>query len=728
MAWRATVHQGGENGKVEKEIILAVLILGVTSTVTQIILLREFLSVFSGNELVIGIILATWMMLTGLGSYLGRFSGKVVRQVQAIIAALSVMAILPGLTVFLLRSLRNVIFTAGGMIEIGGMVLSSAALLAPYCIIAGWMFAFFTYACSERSGANLITNVYSWEAIGAVAGGLVFNVVLIFFLTTFQSLFLLMLLSLAAALALAFVYRTSGAGYVIAALTGVCMVLYFTVKLDDLTRRYLFPEQEILAYTDTPYGNITVTRQADQVNFFENNILLFSTNDVAANEEAVHYAMIQHPKPNNVLLISGGISGTTAEILKYDVERIDYVEMNRGLVDIGRRYTTALADSRITVIHEDPRSFIRETALRYDVVLINLPEPVTAQINRLYSLEWFRDLKLRLNPAAVVSLSLLPGTDYVGGEAREINSIIRATLGACFNTIRIVPGMRNYFLASDADLHLDISRRIAERGIRTEYVNAYYIDDAALSRRSAVIEETIIPAVALNEDFSPVAYHRQLDYWLSFFGVNLWIVITGMVIVITVVLLRVNTVTLGIFTGGCSASSLEVLLLIAFQIIYGYVYQIAGIIITVFMAGLAVGVRVGPGLFRGPDFRRYAWVQFSIGVYAAILPVILLALKGALMPYGVILAVFMILTGCISLLIGAEFAMASTLSAGRVVSVASALYSIDLVGSALGALITATYLVPVFGIVNTCIIIALINVASGMVAVARQGRLVPSRL
>ena len=41
------------------------------------------------------------------------------------------------------------------------------------------------------------------------------------------------------------------------------------------------------------------------MNFYENNMLLFSTNDVVASEEAVHYAMVQHDTPRSVLLISG---------------------------------------------------------------------------------------------------------------------------------------------------------------------------------------------------------------------------------------------------------------------------------------------------------------------------------------------------------------------------------------------------------------------------------------
>ena len=47
-------------------------VLGFSSLYTQVFLLREFLSIFNGNELVLGIVLANWMLLTGTGAYLGK--------------------------------------------------------------------------------------------------------------------------------------------------------------------------------------------------------------------------------------------------------------------------------------------------------------------------------------------------------------------------------------------------------------------------------------------------------------------------------------------------------------------------------------------------------------------------------------------------------------------------------------------------------------------------------
>ncbi|MFN8133733.1 MAG: hypothetical protein U0Z17_00325 [Bacteroidales bacterium] len=85
---------------------------------TQLILLREFLSVFNGNELVIGIVLANWMVLTGLGALINRKT-KVPAGLKGIMTGLFILSIIPVITLFLLNWLRNSILPVGGIPGLG---------------------------------------------------------------------------------------------------------------------------------------------------------------------------------------------------------------------------------------------------------------------------------------------------------------------------------------------------------------------------------------------------------------------------------------------------------------------------------------------------------------------------------------------------------------------------------------------------------------------------------
>ena len=93
-------------------VFLAVCALGISSLMTQLTLMRELLCVFSGNELVFGIVLGNWLLLTGVGSYLGKGAARLRRPVTLLVVAQLLIATLPIADVFLVRTLRNVIFMA----------------------------------------------------------------------------------------------------------------------------------------------------------------------------------------------------------------------------------------------------------------------------------------------------------------------------------------------------------------------------------------------------------------------------------------------------------------------------------------------------------------------------------------------------------------------------------------------------------------------------------------
>ncbi len=570
---------------------------------------------------------------------------------------------------------------------------------------------------SAKYGSNLIGRVYALEAAGSVIGGLTFNLVLIFFLETFQSLIVVMAINFLVALSLLSGYWKSGAVAAAALGSLAVIVLAWVFNPDDVTQRLQFQGQELLFHKDTPYGNLAVTKQADQMNFYENNMLLFSTNDVVASEEAVHYAMVQHDGPRSVLLISGGISGTMDEILKYNVDRIDYVEINPWIIDIGRQYTSALADKRVHVINQDARLYVKTASQKYDVVLINVPDPSTAQLNRYYTLGFFEELQRVLNRNAVISMSLVSSADYLSGESRQVRSVMVKTLRAVFKNILIVPGSRDYLLASDGPMDIHIAHLIKKKGIPTTYVNENYLDDELLSQRSESILNALDKQSPLNEDFTPISYHRQLLYWLSQFQNNYWALAAGGLVVLIFLAGRMNAITFGVLTGGFAASSVEILLLISFQIIYGYVYFLTGVIISIFMAGLAFGAKLGSKGLQHSDIQSFISVQLCIGSVALISPLGLTFLNSNSENSFLVHAAFAFATFAFALCIGAEFALASRLQKGDVSTIASNLYSVDLVGSAIGALLVTAYLIPLLGITKVCFIIAALMFASAAVTI-----------
>ena len=696
-----------------KQLYLSLLLLGFTTVITQVVLLREFLSVFRGNELVTGLILSSWMVLTGLGAYIGRYNKYIQTKNAFPFYQLILTGLLPIMTVTMLDTLKNIVFEPG--IAIGPFQITGSAviLLLPFCLFSGFSFTFFASAISRRKRHNRIDIAYALEAAGSVVGGLLFSFLLVYIFTTYQVLALLFLVN--ATIAFFYGKRLKSKQLRIVSLTSsiFLFIISLTLHIDIRLKSFLFPNQKITYLKDTPYGNLVVTRTADQQNFYENNMLLFTTENTIANEEAVHYAMLQHPSPKRVLLVSGGITGLAREIEKYRVDSIDYVELNPWLIEIANRFTGNLASEKLKTIMQDARLYIKNNNQKYDVALINLPEPSTAQLNRYYSIEFFRELKLKLNKGGVISLGLPSTANYLSREAVMVNSILYSTLHKVFKEIIIIQGEHDYFIASDRKLHLNIAYRAEQRGLNNEYVNSYYIDDNSIEERSNYILGNLQPDAPVNTDFEPVAYFHQVGYWLSQFHVNTTLLSFSAILLLFLMayfLSRLNPVALGIFTAGFTGSSFEIIIIMAFQIIYGYVYQTIGIIISVFMAGLAIGAVFRNRFMYVIRHKNFILIQLMIAAFAFLLPLAILLMKKYSIHTVTIQAGFVILMLVISFLTGILFSMATILKKAEFSKTAASVYSIDLAGSALGALFTAVLLIPILGLITYSLVLGVLNI------------------
>jgi len=697
--------------------------LGATAVVTQIVLLREFLSIFQGNELVIGFVLGCWMLLTGVGALLGKNIQPWADRRDLIPYGLLSLGALPLLTVFFLRFLRGVLFTPGSMVPILQAFLTASFILVPFCFVSGFSFTLLATALSTHVDRSPAAVAYSWESLGSAAAGLLFSLLLLPRLETFQVLCVLLILNAGLAGAIALMHRFQRILWTSGLLILVGFVLLAFGNLDLVTRRYLFPGQSVAFFRDTPYGNLTVTRQEEQISLFENGVLLFSSNDIIAKEESVHFAMVQRQGPKDVLLIGGGISGTPAEVLKYGVTHLDYAEMNPWILQIGREFTHALRSPRIRVFKDDGRRHVRSTHHRYDVVLFNIPDPETIQLNRYYTIEFFRSLKRVLTDSAVVSMSLLSAAEYQGPEARRTLSSLYATLHHAFAHVLIVPGNRYFLLASDLPLDIHIGHLIDQREVQTAYVNKFYLDDQLLERRSQELEHSLDAVSPINTDFEPISYYHQIGYWLSYFGTvpEVWILLG--VVAILLLLWRFSTVGMGIFVGGVIGVSVEILLLLVFQALAGSLYEMIGTIIACFMGGLAVGSWCVRRFLPQVGMRAFVAIQICVGILCFLLPPLFLKMQSSSWSAAELQAFFSVLGFFVAALLGMEFAIASNLGGRTPAATAADLYGLDLAGSSLGATTVSVYAIPFFGVTHVSMILGTASVAAALwCTIARKGR------
>ena len=163
------------------------------------------------------------------------------------------------------------------------------------------------------------------------------------------------------------------------------------------------------------------------------------------------------------------------------------------------------------------------------------------------------------------------------------------TLHTYFRNVIIVPGERDYYIASDSTLSPAIGKLWSENPVDNLYVNSYYIDDYSIEERGDYIRNEISGISLINTDNKPLPVFYNVLSYLAHFNFPkeiLWAIIAILAIV---PLFFMRPVTSGVFIAGFSGATAEILLLFVFQIMYGYVYSIIGLIIALFMGGLVLG-------------------------------------------------------------------------------------------------------------------------------------------
>jgi spermidine synthase len=129
------------------------------------------------------------------------------------------------------------------------------------------------------------------------------------------------------------------------------------------------------------------------------------------HEALVHPALLTHPDPKRVLVVGGGEGATLREVLRHrTVERALMVDIDREVVDVSRQllpdfHAGAFDDSRAELVFEDARRWIEAHDEIFDVIIIDLSDPIEeGPCYRLYTREFYQLVGRRLSPQGTIAL------------------------------------------------------------------------------------------------------------------------------------------------------------------------------------------------------------------------------------------------------------------------------------------------------------------------------------
>ncbi|RDI96448.1 polyamine aminopropyltransferase [Meiothermus sp. QL-1] len=271
--------------------------------------------------------------------------------------------------------------------------------------------------------------------------------------------------------------------------------------------------ERVLASGRTRYQDYFIfeTRAFGKVLVLDKDVQSTERDEYIYHETLVHPALLAHPKPRSVFIVGGGEGATLREVLKHPtVERAVMCDIDEELVAMARQHLPewhqgAFDDPRAQVVHADARAWLEQHPETYDVILVDLNDPVGEDnpARMLYTVEFYEIIKRRLNPGGLMAMQ----AGMILLTHHRMHPVAHHTVRQVFRHTRsyhnFIPGFMldfGFIVASDAVDIAGLSEgtleaRILERGLALRHLDAAYLEALFVlpkDLKEAIAQETII--------------------------------------------------------------------------------------------------------------------------------------------------------------------------------------------------------------------------------------------
>lgn len=269
---------------------------------------------------------------------------------------------------------------------------------------------------SSVSFKDLVSQVFTFDYIGALLASIIFPLFLIPHLGLIRTSLLFGMFNFAVAVFLLYQFQET-ARYRRALMTTIIIStavllsgFVYADKIMSYTETLAFQDNVIYSKS-TPYQRMVLTRNNRELKLFLNGNLQFSSADEYRYHEAlVHPALQAIDTPKKVLVLGGGDGLAVREILKYTtIESITLVDLdpamtklfstNEILLDLNKR---SLLSNKLTVINSDAFSWVRNCSQQYDVIIVDFPDPSNYSIGKLYTTKFYDELNPLLKDKGIL--------------------------------------------------------------------------------------------------------------------------------------------------------------------------------------------------------------------------------------------------------------------------------------------------------------------------------------
>ena len=265
---------------------------------------------------------------------------------------------------------------------------------------------------------NLVSQVLTFDYLGALAVSVAFPIVLVPHLGLIRTGLLFGLLNAAVGVWALWVFRHELRRFAAHAAACVLTVLVLAagfVQADAITTMaedHFYQDRIVLAAT-SPYQRVVVTQGRTGAKLFLNGNLQFAERDEYRYHEAlVHPAMAAFGAPRRVAVLGGGDGMAVREVLKYpSVQSITLVELDPNMTRLftqdpamARLNGGALSSPKLTIVNTDAFKWLQAGTDNFDVIIVDFPDPTNFSIGKLYTNSFYALLANRLSASGYAAI------------------------------------------------------------------------------------------------------------------------------------------------------------------------------------------------------------------------------------------------------------------------------------------------------------------------------------
>ncbi|WP_296871408.1 polyamine aminopropyltransferase [Tibeticola sp.] len=335
-------------------------------------------------------IIGAYLFAMGLGSYLSRFF---TRQLSAHFLRIELLVALVG------GSMPALLFLAHGYMPDAFRFLLYTLVLLIGTLVGLEIPLVMRILKRDVVLSQLVSQVLTFDYLGALAVSLAFPLLLVPHLGLVRTGWLFGFMNAAVALWALWLFRDElparRAHALACVLTLGALGAGFAASdaITQFAEDKLYPDRPVITRS-TPYQRIVVTHGAAGHRLFLNGNLQFAERDEYRYHEAlVHPAMAAYGAPRRVAVLGGGDGMAVREILRYpSVEQVTLVELDPAMTELFRTHPTlaalnagALSSPRLRIINTDAFTWLQQTDERFDVMVVDFPDPTNFAIGKLYT-------------------------------------------------------------------------------------------------------------------------------------------------------------------------------------------------------------------------------------------------------------------------------------------------------------------------------------------------------